>query len=584
MTTTIESAAAPIVAAAAPTRRPRRRGGRSSRDRSVVILVTIVSVILMLLVGFPLLNLLGAAGSEKGLATLGQIFTNPTNHRIVGNTIALGLWVGVLGTVVGFLFAYAQVRLKFRGKRLLHLLALIPIVAPPFAVATAAITLFGRNGAISNGVFGLQADIYGLPGLVFVLTLSFFPVAYMNMKGMLESLDPSLDEAAADLGASKLRIFVTVTIPMIVPGLAGSFLLLFVEGIADLANPLVLGGDYTVLSTRAYLAVTGEYNTSAGAAYSLVILLPAILVFLVQRYWVSRKSVVSVTGKPAGTSELISSPSIRVPVLTIVGFLCLLIVVIYTTVLIGGFLRVPGVNNEFTLDHFAFVLGGIGSKAMIDTTVMALIAAPIAGVLGMLIAWLVVRKLRRAAGLMDFVGMLGLAVPGTVLGIGYALAYMTPTMIGGIQILPALAGGSAAFAGGLAIVMVYVTRSLPSGQRAGVSALQQIHPAIEEASTSLGAGSGTTFRKVTLPLIQSALITGVTFAFARSMTTLSPIVFLTTPGMKIMTSQILAEVDSGRFGNAFAYCTVLIAIVLSLILLFNVIIRKVVFRGRTHQR
>jgi iron(III) transport system permease protein len=581
MTSLLERVAAPAPSAIPPTdtKTPRR-----ATDRSVIVLVSIVSVVLLLLIGYPLLNLLGAAGSADGLAVLGRIITDPVNHRIVGNTMLLGLIVGLVGTVIGFLFAYAQVRLKFRGKRLLNLLAMVPIVAPPFAVATAVITLFGRNGAITNGLFGLQTNIYGLPGLVIVLSLSFFPVAYMNIKGMLESLDPSLDEAAAGLGASKFRTFLTVTIPMLIPGLAGSFLLLFVEAIADLANPLVLGGDYTVLASRAYLAVTGEYNTAAGAAYSLTILIPALLVFLVQRYWVSRRSVVSITGKPTGSTELITAASIRVPVLALVGAISAVIITIYLTVLGGGFVKVPGVNNEFTLDHYRFVLTGLGSKAMIDTTILAMIAAPIAGVLGMLIAWLVVRKLRRAAGLLDFVGMLGLAVPGTVLGIGYALAYMSPTEFFGIQILPALAGGSAAFAGAGAIVMVYIIRSLPSGQRGGVSALQQIHPAIEEASTSLGASSGTTFRTVTLPLIQTALLSGLTFAFARSMTTLSPIIFLTTPGIKIMTSQILAEVDSGRFGNAFAYCTVLIIIVLSLILLMNFLVRKVVFRGRTHRR
>ncbi|BDZ40195.1 ABC transporter permease [Microbacterium suwonense] len=428
MTLTLEQAAAPAT-------RPITVGRRRS-DASVVTLVVIVSLVLLMIVGYPLITLLGAAGSDKGLAVLGAVFTNPANQRIVGNTVVLGLCVGVLGTLVGFVFAFAQVRLSFRGKRALNLLAMIPIVAPPFAVATAVITLFGRNGSITNGIFGWQADIYGLPGLVIVLTLSFFPVAYMNIKGMLESLDPSLDEAAAGLGAGKLRVFFTVTLPMIVPGLAGSFLLLFVEGIADLANPLVIGGDFTVLSSRAYLAVTGEYNTAAGAAYSLVILLPAVLVFLVQRYWVSRKSVVSVTGKPTGSSELITSASIRIPILAIVGVISALVLVIYATVLAGGFVKVPGVNNSFTLDHFRFVLAGLGSKAMIDTTMLALIAAPIAGILGMLIAWLVVRKLKRAAGLMDFVGMLGLAVPGTVLGIGYALAYMSPTTLFGFQLLP----------------------------------------------------------------------------------------------------------------------------------------------------
>ena len=589
MTSTLEAVAGGATPPAAPAP-ARGRGSRSAprsrarADRSVVILGTAVAVILLLLIGYPVMSLLSAAFAPDGLAVLASIVTDPVNHRIVLNTLVLGLIVGVVGTIIGFLFAFAQVRIAFRGKRALHLLAMVPIVAPPFAVATAVITLFGRNGAISNGIFGIKGDIYGLSGLVLVLALSFFPVAYMNFKGMLESLDPSLDEAAAGLGASKLKVFFSVTIPMLVPGFAGSFLLLFVESIADLANPLVLGGDYTVLASRAYLAVTGDYNTSAGAAYSLTILVPALLVFLVQRYWVSKRSVVTVTGKPTGRSEQITAPSIRVPILLLVGSISALIVTIYVTVLTGGFMKVPGVNNEFTLDHFRFVLTGIGSKAMIDTATLALIAAPIAGVLGMLIAWLVVRKLRRTSGLLDFVGMLGLAVPGTVLGIGYALSYITPTTIFGVQILPALAGGSAAFSGGIAIVMVYITRSLPSGQRSGIAALNQIHPAIEEASTSLGAGSGTTSRKVTLPLIQSALLTGLTFAFARSMTTLSPIVFLTTPGIKIMTSQILAEVDSGRFGNAFAYCTVLILIVLTLILIINFLVRKVIFRGRTHRR
>jgi len=587
MTSTLDAAAGaqttpavlpPPVGRRAPARK------RARADPGVVALGTAVAVVMALLIGYPVLSLLSAAFAPDGLAVLTRIVTEPANHRIVLNTLVLGLIVGAVGTLIGFLFAFAQVRVAFRGKRALHLLAMLPIVAPPFAVATAVITLFGRNGAISNGIFGIKGDVYGLTGLVLVLSLSFFPVAYMNFRGMLQSLDPSLDEAAAGLGASKLRVFFSVTIPMLVPGFAGSFLLLFVEAIADLANPLVLGGDYTVLASRAYLAVTGDYNTSAGAAYSLTILVPALLVFLVQRYWVSRRSVVTVTGKPTGHSEPIRAASIRVPVLVLVGGVSALIVTIYCTVLAGGFMKVPGVNNEFTLDHFRFVLTGLGSKAMSDTATLALIAAPIAGVMGMLIAWLVVRKLRRTAALLDFVGMLGLAVPGTVLGIGYALSYITPTTLFGVQVLPALAGGTAAFSGGIAIVMVYITRSLPSGQRAGIASLNQIHPAIEEASTSLGAASGTTFRKVTLPLIQSALVSGLTFAFARSMTTLSPIVFLTTPGIKIMTSQILAEVDSGRFGNAFAYCTVLIAIVLSLILVINLLVRKVIFRGRTHSR
>jgi iron(III) transport system permease protein len=518
-------------------------------------------------------RILTQAFGAEGLETLRNIATSPANRAVLLNTVVLGVLVGAVGTAIGFAFAYAQARLDVRGKKLLHLIALLPIVSPPFAVATAVITLFGRSGLVTNKMLGLDYNIYGLTGLTLVLSLSFFPVAYMNLLGMLRSLDPATDEAASSLGANRWKIFRSVTIPMLIPGFASCFLLLFVEAIADLANPLVIGGDFTVLSSRAYIAITGEYDVASGAAYSLVLLLPGLLVFLVQRYWAERRSVVSVTGKPSGNITLLRSPLARIPLLTVVLAIAALIVAIYVTVFVGAFTAILGVNNTFTLANYRYVLSGIGSDAMFTTTILALIATPVAGVLGMILAWLVVRKVRRGRGALDFLGMLGLAVPGTVLGIGYALAFNKPFIIGNIQLLPALAGGGAIFGGALAIVMVYVIRSMPSGQRSGIAALQQIDPAIDEASTSLGASGLRTFRSITLPLIRPALLSGLTYAFARAMTTLSPIIFITTPQTKIMTSQILSEVDSGRFGNAFAYCTILIAIVLGVIGLMNLLIR-----------
>ncbi|AYF98408.1 iron ABC transporter permease [Protaetiibacter intestinalis] len=542
-------------------------------DLPTRIAVALVVLVLGLLIVLPLINILSSAASADGLKVFASMFTSGVNLQIVQNTVVLGVLVGVIGTAIGFLFAYVQVRLDFRGKKLLHLLALLPIVSPPFAVATAVITLFGRSGIVSHELLGLSPTLYGLPGLTIVLSLSFFPAAYMNMLGLLRSLDPSLDEAAASIGASKWRIFRTVTLPMLVPGFASSFLLLFVEAIADLANPLVIGGDFTVLSSRAYIAITGEYNVGAGAAYSIVLLLPALAVFLVQRYWAGRKNVVSVTGKPAGRPDTVTFLPARILLLTGVGLIALLIVTIYATVVLGGFVKILGINNAFDLSHYRYVLSGIGSDAMITTTTLALIATPIAGVLGLVVAWLIVRKLRSGQGALDFLGMLGLAVPGTVLGIGYALTFNSPLGFGNVALLPALAGGGAVFGGAVAIVMVYVIRSSPSGQRAGVASLQQIDMAIDEASASLGASGMTTFRKVTLPLIRPALLAGLTYAFARSMTTLSPIIFITTPQTKIMTSQILSEVDAGRFGNAFAYCTILIVIVMSVIGLLNLFVR-----------
>ncbi|MCL2317328.1 MAG: ABC transporter permease subunit, partial [Actinomycetia bacterium] len=180
---------------------------------------------------------------------------------------------------------------------------------------------------------------------------------------------------------------------------------------------------------------------------------------------------------------------------------------------------------------------------------------------------------RVAQGALDFIGMLGLAVPGTVVGIGYMLAFNMPLIVGNYQFFPALTGGNAVFAGALGIIMVFIVRSMPTGQRAGVAALQQIDPAIDEASTSLGASGTTTFRKITLPIIRPAFLSGLTNSFARSMTTLSPIIFIVTPRTRILTAEIFSEVNAGRFGHAFAYCTILLVIVMAVIGVFNLVVR-----------
>lgn len=534
----------------------------------------IISVFLLLLmVVFPLLNILSRAFEETGKEVFANIFSSSVIRGVIKNTIILGIVVATLGTLIGFFLAYAQVKLNFRGKKLLHIISLVPLITPPFAFATAVISLFGRSGIITRDILGLTPTLYGLPGLTIVLTCSFFPVAYMSILGMMKNLDPALDEASASLGASKFKTFFKVTLPMLIPGFASSFLLLFVEASADLANPLVIGGDYTVLASRAYIAINGEYDVPAGSAYSLILLIPGLIVFVVQRYWGERKSVVSVTGKPTGTPTYIESRIAKFFLLLIPVLIASFIVLIYTTVIFGSFAKFLGVDNSLTLENYRYIFSGVGHDAIIKTTLMAIIATPIAGILGMVLAWLIVRKVRKGREFLDFLGMLGLAVPGTVLGIGFAITFNHTTKIGETSILPQLAGGGAIFGGAVAIIMVYTIRSSPAGQRSGIAALQQINPAIDEASASLGASGFTTFRKITLPLIKPALLTGLMFAFAHSMTTLSPIIFITTPETPIMTQKILAEVDSGRFGNAFAFCSLLIFIVLIVMGVINLLVR-----------
>lgn len=534
----------------------------------VLALALIGSVIF---IGFtivlPLISMIGESASPKGAEKFANYLGSGVYQTIITNTLVMGLLVGAVGTLVGFLFAFVQVKLRVPFKRFMHLMALLPVISPPFAVATATIVLFGRNGSISRGIFGVRYDIYGLDGLTLVMSLSFFTIAYLNLKGMMEALDPALDEAATNMGASKWRVFRTVTLPMLVPGIASSFLLIFVESIADLGNPLVLGGNYEVLATRIYVTIIGLFDTTGAAVLSVMLLVPSLTVFVIQRYWIGKRSVVSVTGKPSGAPQTIDNPLVRWGLWGLVMALCLLILLLYGTIFHGAFIRVPGVRYDWTLEHFDFVINGIGREAIGDTTLLSVVATPIAGLIGMIIAFLVVRKEFMGRTLLDFGAMMGIAVPGTIIGIGYLLSFNSPItanlpVFGEITLIPKLTGGQGLFGGALAIVLVYVIRSVPAALRAGTGALSQIDPAIEEASISLGADNARTFRRITLPLIRPAFLAGLIYAFARSMTTISAVVFLTTPQTKIMTQQILNEVENGRYGNAFAYCVILITIVL----------------------
>ncbi len=544
-----------------------RRVRRLTQDPLLAITFVVITIFIFLAVILPLGATTRLSVSPEGLPLFQRYVGVPAYRTIITNTVVMGLLVALLGTAVGFLFAFVQVRLDVPFKRFMHITALLPVISPPFAVATAMIVLFGRSGMISRGVFGIRYDIYGLDGLTSVLALSFFTIAYLNLRGMMLALDPALDEASTSLGASRWRTFRKVTLPMLAPGIASSFLLLFVEAIADLGNPLVLGGNYEVLATRIYITIVGLYDPVGAAVLCLILLVPSLTVFMVQRYWISRTSVVSVTGKPAGVMQTVKQPLVRWGLFAVVMFICLLIVLLYATIIAGAFVKVPGVNETLTLDHFNFVINGLGRKAMEDTTRLSLIATPLASLIGMVIAFLIARTRLPGRAALDFATMLGIAVPGTIIGIGYLLVYNNPItvtlpVLGEIVLIPKLTGGQGLVGGAIAIVLVYITRSVPAALRSGASALAQIDPSIEEASTSLGANSARTFWRITLPLIRPAFLAGLIYAFARSMTTISAIIFLTTPQTKIMTQQILNEVENGRYGNAFAYCTLLIIIVL----------------------
>lgn len=522
------------------------------REPAAATLALVAAAGLALVLVYPIASVLReAVVGDEGLdpAPLVRILANPVARQIVLNTLLMGAAAAACGTVLGFVFALATARAA-RGplRTILHYAALLPLIAPPFALALSTIFLFGRQGLISKQLLGLELSPYGLNGLLFVQAITFFPVAYLIFDALVRQLDPALEEAALNLGASRARILRTVVIPLLRPGFAGASLIIFVESLADLANPLLIGGDYNVLASSVFLAIVGEYDTRKAVAFALVLLLPSLVAFFLQRLWVGEGSVVTVTGRPTGGRLQLLEPALRLPLLAVAGSVAVLVFALYLAILAGAFTKLLGINNTLTLDNFRFVLFGIGSRAMTDTTFLSAIAAPVAALSGLLVAYLVVRT--RVAGRVafDYLMMLGAAAPGIVLGLGILLAFNHP---------PVLLTGTAAI-----FVLAFVVRTAPVALRTCVAALLQIDPALEQASANLGAGAVTTFRRITLPLVRRAVLSGVIFSFTRNMTTLSTVALLVTPNWRIMTSQILNEIDAQRLGSGAAYSMILIVIVL----------------------
>ena len=407
------------------------------RDPILSISLLLSGIIIFVYIIYPLYrSVSGGFFSKEGawdityFARYFDDYYGPGLRRAFTDTMQMGLLTAISGTLVGFIFAYAIVRCQIPGKRFVHWLALLPTVSPPFALALSMILLFGRNGLITNKVFGIlyergMNDIYGLDGLVIVQTITFFSVSYLILKAMLERLNPAMEEAGASLGAGRFHLFRTITLPLLIPGLAGSFLLLFVESLADLGNPLFIAGNRTVLSSQIFLAVIGEYNYQKASALSLVLIIPTLVIFLVQRYYVNRRTYISVTGKPAGSQIIEKDPVIRWVVNTLAYLIIAFILLLYATIMYGSFSTAWGVNYAPTLKHWSMTLTR-GVEAILDTTFLSALATPFAAFLGMIIAWLVVRKNFTGKGILDFTSNLGGAVPGTILGIGFILAFNKP--------------------------------------------------------------------------------------------------------------------------------------------------------------
>lgn len=543
-------------------------------DPVLVFSILLLLVFLVLFILYPLAILLidSIIPPEEGTVTLSvfqRVLALTRFRTAFVNTIRLGILTGVFSTAIGLLFAYVDVYVKVRTRmlgKLFNLVSLLPVVSPPFVLSLSTIALFGRSGLITRSILKIyDSNIYGLWGIVIVQTLTFFPVCYLMIKGLLKNIDPSLEEAARDMGASRGKVFMTVTLPLLLPGLGNAFLVTFIESVADFANPMLIGGNYDTMATTIYLQITGAYDKTGAAAMSVILLSVTLILFIVQKYYLEAKSTATLTGKASRARMLITDRSVTAPLTVFCGLVSAFVILMYIMVPLGALFKLWGRDYSLSLKWFDYMMEYGGFKAFRDSVVLSLIAAPLTAILSMIIAYLVVKKKFAGKGFIEFVSILAMAVPGTVLGVGFIRGYAGGIFRSGF--LQSLYGT------GTILVIVFIVRSLPVGTRSGISALRQIDRSIEESAYDMGANSGKVFMTVTLPLIKDSFLSGLVTAFVRSITAISAIILLVTPSYKLITVQINEFAEKGYFGVACAYATVLIAITYGAVLLMNLFIK-----------
>lgn len=511
-------------------------------------------------------------------------FYSSQSCGVAWNSLILGLAVGLMSTLLGLAFALVLTRTSVRFRKMIKAISLLPIITPPFVIGLAIILLFGLSGNVTLFVasaFGIEPTrwIYGFTGVLIAQVLSVTPIAFLVLIGVVEAISPSLEEAAQTLRAGRWQIFRTVTWPLMRPGLANAFLLGFIESLSDFGNPMVLGGNFDVLATEIFFAIAGSQNDQArSAVLAMILLLYTIGAFYLQRRWLGRRSYTSVSGKGDGGIHPPLPRRVAWPAIAITVVWSLFTLVVYLMIVYGSVVELWGRDHTLTFKHylqaFSVAQGEFGLRwdgtawNSFGTTIqIALVSAPLTAAIGLITAWLLTRQNFHGKSTFEFGTMLSYAIPGTVIGVSYIIAFNVP---------PIELTGTAAI-----LVVCFVFRNMPVGVRSGMASLSQIDKSLDEASLTLGASSATTFRRITLPLIRPAILSALVYSFVQTMTAISAVIFLVSARHDMATSYIIGRVENNEYGVAIAYSTVLIFVMLAAIGLFQWLVgeRRIGRRG-----
>ena len=495
-----------------------------------------------------------------------RFFSKPYYYRSLLRSLVVCSCTMVFAAVLGVFIAYVMTRYNVPGKNILHILIIMSLMSPPFIGAYSWIVLLGRNGLLAKlmSSIGLSAPtIYGRNGIIFVFTLHLFPYVYLYTSGAMNSIDSSLEEAAENLGMSKLRRIWTITIPVVLPSILAGCIMVFMTSLADFGTPMLLGEGYTVLPVLVYNEYMSESAVDPYMASSLsVIIVACSLVMLgFQKLVVDKKNYTMSTLRPPQETKLhgVKRFLTALPIY-IVLFLALLpqVVVICQSFVERSF---SGVVQGINLNNYRTILSRLGSN-IFNTYYFSLVAIVFIVIFGILVSYILVRKKGKVANVIDTLIMFPYVIPGSVLGIGLIVAFNKP---------PIVLVGTAAI-----MIISYIVRKLPYTVRSGSAFLYQMDPSVEEASINLGVSPMKTFFTVTARMMLPGVMSGAVLSWITCINELSSSIMLYSGKTSTIAVAIYQEVTRMSDGTAGALATILtLTTVISLLIVFRVTKGKV---------
>ena len=471
------------------------------------------------------------------------------------NSMLVSVSVTILSVVIGTTAAISLWRFEFVGRRTLRKLILLPLINPPFVGSVAFIMLFGRRGLITHELLGLSISPFGYHGIIVMQCLSLSTIAYLIISSSIVKIDPLLEDAARNLRASEKSILWHITLPIMMPEISTAAIMVFLSSMADFGTPLIIGGKFQTLASDLYIQITGLYDMKSASISGILLLIPCIGLFLLQKFYISRKQYFS---RSISSNDIVYKYVEKTAKWSYISITFIYVTVIITKfvfIIIGAFTKQWGYDYSFTLTHVSQIMK-YDLTPFLNSVKLALVVALISSFLGVFLSYIIKRKNIKYKKMIDFMGTLPAAVPGILFGIGYLVTFKYPIFgVGRLWLKdfkPVILLGT-----GSIIYLICIYRYLNVGLRIGYALIEHINPNIEDAARNLGASESKVFSHMTLPLMMPALSAAFVKNYSATMTTLGAIIFLLLPSNKVAVQQIFQMITSSATGVGAAMALLL---------------------------